>query len=168
MNREIGLSQAAFGFGAGIFFLGYFIFEIPSNLILRRVGARRWIARIMISWGVTASAMMFVRGAIELPRAAFHARPCRGGILSRHHLLPHVLVPAARARPRDRLVHDRDRIGGSHRGPAVRRAVDASWAGRTFRMAMDVPARGNSRDRDGNRGVALPARPSGRGAVADG
>ncbi len=68
MNREIGLSQAAFGFGAGIFFLGYFIFEIPSNLILRRVGARRWIARIMVSWGVTASAMMFVRGA-----SSFHA-----------------------------------------------------------------------------------------------
>jgi MFS family permease len=63
MNREIGLSQAAYGFGAGIFFLGYFIFEIPSNLILRRVGARRWIARIMISWGVIASATMFVRGA---------------------------------------------------------------------------------------------------------
>jgi len=68
MNREIGLSQAAFGFGAGIFFLGYFIFEIPSNLILRRVGARRWIARIMVSWGVTASATMFVRGA-----SSFHA-----------------------------------------------------------------------------------------------
>jgi ACS family tartrate transporter-like MFS transporter len=68
MNREIGLSQAAFGFGAGIFFLGYFIFEIPSNLLLRRVGARRWIARIMISWGLTAAAMMFVRGA-----ASFHA-----------------------------------------------------------------------------------------------
>jgi ACS family tartrate transporter-like MFS transporter len=62
MNREVGLSQAAFGFGAGIFFLGYFLFEIPSNLILRRVGARRWIARIMISWGVTAAAMLFVRG----------------------------------------------------------------------------------------------------------
>lgn len=63
MNREIGLSQAAFGFGSGIFFLGYFIFEIPSNLILRRVGARRWIARIMISWGVAAAATMLVRGA---------------------------------------------------------------------------------------------------------
>src|ERR1019366_5191007 len=68
MNREIGLSQAAFGFGAGIFFLGYFMFEIPSNLILRRVGARRWIARIMVSWGLTASATMFVRGA-----SSFHA-----------------------------------------------------------------------------------------------
>ena len=63
MNGAIGLSQAAFGFGSGIFFLGYFIFEIPSNLILRRVGARRWIARIMISWGIAATATMLVRGA---------------------------------------------------------------------------------------------------------
>jgi ACS family tartrate transporter-like MFS transporter len=62
MNREIGISQLAFGFGSGIFFLGYFLFEIPSNLILRRVGARRWIARIMVSWGVAASATMLVRG----------------------------------------------------------------------------------------------------------
>ena len=63
MNRELGLSDAVFGFGAGLFFIGYFLFEVPSNLILARVGARRWIARIMISWGVAAIAMMFVRGA---------------------------------------------------------------------------------------------------------
>jgi ACS family tartrate transporter-like MFS transporter len=68
MNREIGLGAAAFGFGSGLFFLGYFIFEIPSNLILSRVGARRWIARIMISWGVAACATMLVRGA-----ASFYA-----------------------------------------------------------------------------------------------
>ena len=62
MNRELGLSAAAFGFGAGIFFIGYFIFEIPSNLMLRRVGARIWISRIVISWGVVAMAMMLARG----------------------------------------------------------------------------------------------------------
>ena len=45
MNADIGLSQAAFGFGAGIFFLGYFLFEVPSNLLLHKYGARRWIAR---------------------------------------------------------------------------------------------------------------------------
>jgi ACS family tartrate transporter-like MFS transporter len=49
MNKELGLTAEMFGFGAGIFFFGYFIFEVPSNLILERVGARRWIARIMIS-----------------------------------------------------------------------------------------------------------------------
>ncbi|HJU10885.1 MAG TPA: MFS transporter, partial [Candidatus Binataceae bacterium] len=63
MNRDLGISEAVFGFGAGIFFVGYFIFEIPSNLILQRVGARVWISRIMISWGVVAIAMMFTRGA---------------------------------------------------------------------------------------------------------
>jgi ACS family tartrate transporter-like MFS transporter len=60
--ESIGLGAKAFGIGSGIFFLGYFLFEIPSNLILQRVGARRWIARIMFTWGVIATAMMFVRG----------------------------------------------------------------------------------------------------------
>jgi len=63
MNRELGLSEAVFGMGAGLFFLGYSIFEVPSNLILARVGARLWIARIMISWGIAAMAMIAVRGA---------------------------------------------------------------------------------------------------------
>ena len=63
MNRELGLSESVFGLGAGLFFLGYSIFEVPSNLILERVGARVWIARIMISWGVVAMAMIAVRGA---------------------------------------------------------------------------------------------------------
>src|ERR1700689_916089 len=63
MNRELGLSEAVFGMGAGLFFLGYSIFEVPSNLILARVGARLWIARIMISGGMAAMTMIAVRGA---------------------------------------------------------------------------------------------------------
>ena len=54
-----------YGFGAGIFFVGYFLFEVPSNLIMARVGARAWIARIMITWGVISAAMMFVRGPLS-------------------------------------------------------------------------------------------------------
>jgi ACS family tartrate transporter-like MFS transporter len=54
LQRDLGLSDAAYGFGAGLFFLGYFLFEIPSNLLLERVGARRWIARIMIVWGLVS------------------------------------------------------------------------------------------------------------------
>ena len=61
MNADLGFSSAAFGFGSGVFFLGYCLFEVPSNLVLHRVGARRWISRIMISWGVISAAMMFVR-----------------------------------------------------------------------------------------------------------
>ncbi|MCV5663941.1 MFS transporter, partial [Escherichia coli] len=51
-----------FGLGAGIFFLGYFLFEVPSNLILHKVGARIWIARVMITWGFVSGCMAFVQG----------------------------------------------------------------------------------------------------------
>jgi len=61
MNKDLGLSPSVYGFGAGIFFLGYIAFEIPSNLALQRFGARIWIARIMISWGLIACAMALVR-----------------------------------------------------------------------------------------------------------
>jgi len=59
MNQDLGLSQTAFGFGAGIFFIAYFIFEVPSNLLLERFGARKWIARIMLSWGIISGMMAF-------------------------------------------------------------------------------------------------------------
>ena len=62
MNRDLGLSSAVFGLGSGLFFLSYAIFEVPSNLILKRVGARIWLARIMISWGLLAAAMALVVG----------------------------------------------------------------------------------------------------------
>ena len=63
MHRDLGFSASVYGFGAGIFFIGYCLFEIPSNLILHRVGARRWIGRIMISWALLAGAMAFVKSA---------------------------------------------------------------------------------------------------------
>jgi len=59
MATDLHFSDAIYGFGAGIFFIGYFIFEVPSNVILERVGARLWIARIMITWGIISSAFMF-------------------------------------------------------------------------------------------------------------
>ena len=62
MNADLGLSPAVYGLGAGIFFAGYALCEVPSNLILARVGARRWIARIMVTWGILSVAMMFVQG----------------------------------------------------------------------------------------------------------
>src|SRR5215207_9525613 len=62
MNAALGIDDAMYAFGAGIFFIGYFLFEVPSNLILERVGARRWIARIMITWGLVSAATAFVNG----------------------------------------------------------------------------------------------------------
>lgn len=59
LQADTGLSDAAYAFGAGIFFFGYALFEVPSNMVLYRVGARRWLARIMITWGLVAAAMVF-------------------------------------------------------------------------------------------------------------
>jgi ACS family tartrate transporter-like MFS transporter len=68
MNKELAIRSQQYGFIAGIFFFGYFIFEIPSNLMLHKMGARVWIARILVSWGIVA--------AIALRHAAPH-RPTR-------------------------------------------------------------------------------------------
>jgi ACS family tartrate transporter-like MFS transporter len=65
MNKDLGLSAYVYGLGAGAFFWGYFLLEVPSNLILERVGARRWIGRIMISWGIVSGAFAFTQGPIS-------------------------------------------------------------------------------------------------------
>ena len=62
MNKDLGFSAYIYGWGAGIFFLGYFLFEVPSNVILEKTGARIWIARIMITWGIAAAVMAFITG----------------------------------------------------------------------------------------------------------
>ena len=79
MNKDLGYNSEIFGFGAGIFFIGYFLFEVPSNLILEKVGARIWIARIMITWGIISLCMIFqdvswnsVMVPIAAPIAAFY------------------------------------------------------------------------------------------------
>jgi MFS transporter, ACS family, tartrate transporter len=71
MNADLGIGPQAFGFTAGIFFLGYCLFEVPSNVMLARFGARLWIARIMITWGVVSMCMAFVTGATSLGVARF-------------------------------------------------------------------------------------------------
>ncbi len=63
MNQDLGLSASAFGLAAGIFFIPYFLFEVPSNLALQRFGARLWIARIMITWGIISALNAFVWSA---------------------------------------------------------------------------------------------------------
>ena len=60
MNKDLGLTAEAYGIGAGIFFLSYFLFEVPSNLFLERFGARKWIARIMFSWGLLSGCTAFI------------------------------------------------------------------------------------------------------------
>ncbi|MGW0022675.1 MFS transporter [Rhodococcus sp. NPDC003382] len=67
MQADLGLSEAAFGLGAGIFFIAYVLFEVPSNIALHRVGARIWIARIMVTWGLVTSLMSLVDNEVFSP-----------------------------------------------------------------------------------------------------
>src|SRR6185312_10572690 len=65
MNAELGFTATVYGWGAGLFFVGYFIGEVPSNIILSKVGARLWFARIMVTWGIFAIAMGFISGDVS-------------------------------------------------------------------------------------------------------
>src|ERR1700742_1046122 len=71
MNKDLGLSQAAFGLGAGLFYIAYILFEVPSNLAMEKVGARLWIARIMVSWGIVGAATAFVVGPYSFYASRF-------------------------------------------------------------------------------------------------
>lgn len=79
MKHDLGLSNTVYGAGAGIFFLGSALFDLPSNLMLVKVGPRRWIARIMISWGILATGMMFVRGPLSFYLLRFLLGVCEAG-----------------------------------------------------------------------------------------
>ena len=98
MNKALGLTPEMFGFGGGIFFAGYFLFEVPSNLILYRVGARRWIARVLISWGLVSAACAFAVGPYSFYTMRFFAGRGGGGLFPGHHLLPEPLVSGAASR----------------------------------------------------------------------
>jgi MFS transporter, ACS family, tartrate transporter len=71
MNKALGFSSAVYGFGGGIFFLGYFIFEVPSNVLLGKIGARVWIARILITWGIIAACTAFITGPLSFYTVRF-------------------------------------------------------------------------------------------------
>jgi hypothetical protein len=141
MKSDLQFSDAVYGFGAGIFFLGYFLFEVPSNLVLHRVGARIWIARIMITWGLISALTMFIQTPTMF-YVALPAGPGRSGILPRHHPLPHLLVPGGPAQPDDGLVHvGRGALGLDRRAGVGLDPAHLPRSRRPGRLAVAVPAR---------------------------
>src|SRR3974390_1500707 len=94
MNKDLGFSPAVYGFGAGIFFIGYFFFEIPSNLILEKVGARLWIARIAITWGIISIAMAWVYDEFSFYVVRFLLGVAEAGLLPGLLLYFSCLFPA--------------------------------------------------------------------------
>ena len=103
MNEDLKFSATIYGLGGGLFFLGYALFEIPSNLMLVRYGARKWIARIMITWGLLSAGMMFVETPLQFYVLRFLSGRGGGGVLSRRNFLFRGLVsclpPGTRSQP---------------------------------------------------------------------
>ena len=99
MNRDLGFTPYIYGWGAGMFFLGYFFFEVPSNVILHRVGARVWIARIMVTWGIVSGLMVFVSGPVSFFVIRFLLGVAEAGFFPGHAALLHLLVPGQRTAP---------------------------------------------------------------------
>ena len=131
MNKDLGLSSFMYGLGAGIFFLSYAFFEVPSNIVLQKVGARLWIARIIITWGIISGLMSMATGPYNLPGAALRVRHGRSRILSGHDFLsdPVVSRHCARSRNLD-LVHcgaGVQRGGLRHLGYHPSRPWTAHW-----------------------------------------
>ncbi len=99
MNADLGFSATVFGTGAGIFFLGYVLFEVPSNIALEKFGARRWIARIMITWGLLSCAMAFIQGQTSFYIARFLLGAAEAGFFPGMILyLTYWFPPAQRAK----------------------------------------------------------------------
>ena len=117
LQRDLGLTDTQYRIGAGLFFLGYCLFEIPSNLILERVGARRWIARIMIGWGIASMGMIFVYDAPSFYLGASHPRHRGSRLLPRHRPVSHLLGARRESAPDRRALHD-GRPSVDHRGRA--------------------------------------------------
>ncbi len=92
MMSDLHFSEAVYGLGAGIFFIGYFLCEVPSNIVLHKVGARRWIARIMITWGILSGCFAFVQTEWQFYTLRFLLGVAEAG-LAPGLLLPHLLVP---------------------------------------------------------------------------
>ena len=110
MNSALGLSSEVFGFLSGIFFIGYLLFELPSNLILQKVGARIWIARILISWGIVVIVTAFATDALQVAVLRFVARGRRGRVLPGHLLYLTYWFRGAGTGKGSRSPHDRASI----------------------------------------------------------
>ena len=167
MRGQLGFSDKVYGLGAGIFFAGYFFFQVPSNLALARVGARKWIAVIMVLWGTVSASMIFVTYPAKLLPAALSAGSYRSGIFSWNHPLLEEMVSISGAGACGGVVHDgkpdRRSTWRAHFRRAPRSTRSASGG-----MAVVVPDRrtaGNSAGRDCPR---LPDRQSRGCALADG
>jgi ACS family tartrate transporter-like MFS transporter len=158
MNEDLGFTPEVFGFGAGIFFIGYILFEVPSNLALYRFGARIWIGRIMISWGLVATAMALIAGETSFYLLRFALGVAEAGFF------PGIILYLTYWFPREQ----RARIVSSFMAAvpiatvvgSVRCLARSSWACRHRRMAVAIHHRRATGGVARRRGARLPHGPA--------
>src|SRR6266567_6280647 len=166
MNKELAITSQQYGLLTGIFFIGYFLFEIPSNLLLHRVGARFWIARILVTWGIVAVLGGFVQRT-PVVRGAFPVGAGGGRLCARDALVSNVLVPSARTGAGGRAVLVRH-AHRRHFGLTGFGADSGSSAlARPQQLAMASDIGGNSSCSLRLINVLFAAEPSRRGQVPD-
>src|ERR1041384_312836 len=130
MKTDLGFSDAVYGLGASMFFVGYVLFEIPSNLIMERVGARIWIARIMISWGAVSSCMMFVKTPEMFYLLRFLLGAAEAGFFPGTILYLTQWVPAKERARAVALFLTATALSGVIGGPPLGGVFDVRWGGR--------------------------------------
>jgi MFS family permease len=139
MNAQLGFSQAVYGAGASLFFVSYSLFEVPSNLLLQRFGARRWLARIMATWGLVSMAIIFVKAPWHFYLLRFLLGMAEAGFFPgvTHYLSDWM---PARRRARDQPVLYRGAGGNGSDGGAVDAPARTRRAAGACRLAMAAAA----------------------------
>ena len=144
MQRDLHFSNTVYGTGAGIFFLGSALFDLPSNLLLLKVGPRVWIARIMISWGIVSTAMMFMHSATSFYVLRFLLGVCEAGFFPGMIIYLTYWFPShERARAVARFMTATS-LAGVVGGPLSSYLLQPRRPPRTRRLAMALPLRRNS------------------------
>ena len=166
MNKDLGLDAALYGMAAGAFFWGYVLFEVPSNIILEKVGARLWIARIMITWGLISGCTAFATGPYSFMAIRFLLGLAEAGLFPGFVLYFTYWFPDQPPRPDQFRLHP----GSADRGGAAARRSRPSLLGLRRAvgpqgLAVHVHLRGDPDRADRRRGVLLPDRPAGAGAA---
>ena len=156
MNKDLGFNSAAYGMSLTVFYVAYVLCEIPSNLVLARVGARLWMARIMITWGIASAATMFAVGMWSLYGIRALVGVAEAGFPTWHAPLPDLLVSWLLSGPRQRALHDGD--SSDHRHCLEHLRLHSAYGGlpRFGRLALVISARRPTGRRSGSRLPLLP------------
>ena len=146
LDADVGIGAAAFGLGAGIFFLSYALLEVPSNLVMHRVGPRAWIARIAVTWGALCAAMMFVQDEKSFYVVRFLLGAAEAGLYPALMYVITLWFAQSQRVTMVGIIYLAVCAGLVLGGPVGGALMELDGVGRPVRLAVDVPRRGRRHD----------------------